>query len=165
MRDQTALAEVYEPALGAWFLTGPMSAARQGHTATLLGNGTALVAGGCAGSPCAAVEVFNPITARWTPAPGMRVPRINHTAALLGDGRVLVAGGIAFCEPEFGICFTTDAAEIYNPRTGLWTHTGSMIAARELHTATRLNDGTVLVAGGFDSFGAIRHASSERFTP
>ena len=160
-----ASAEVYDPALGAWFLTGPMTAARHGHTATLLGNGTALVAGGCAGSPCAAVEVFNPNTARWTPAPVMRVPRANHTATLLGDGRVLVAGGIAACDPEFGVCFTTEAAEIYNPRTGLWTRTGSMIAAREFHTATRLHDGTVLVAGGFDWSDALWHASTERFTP
>jgi len=142
-----------------------MTTPRQGHTATLLPDGRVLVAGGCAGMACSTAEVYNPLTAMWRPASGMRVPRVGHSATLLGDGRVLVAGGNYGCDPEFGVCFTTPAAEIYNPQTGQWTRTGAMIVPRELHTATRLADGRVMVAGGLDASNAIRYASCELFTP
>ena len=37
---------------------------------------------------------------------------------------------------------------MYDPASGTWTATGSLTAARYVHTATLLPNGTVLVAGG-----------------
>ncbi len=42
-------------------------------------------------------------------------------------------------------------AEIFDPATGAITPSGSMSIAREQHVAVRLNNGKVLVAGGYDN--------------
>ena len=50
-------------------------------------------------------------------------------------------------------------AEWYDPTTGTWTVAANMTVARHGHTATLLDDGTVLVAGGDD------RGSAEVFDP
>jgi Bacterial Ig-like domain (group 2) len=47
------------------------------------------------------------------------------------------------------------SAELYNPTTGTFTLTGSLNTAREFQTATLLNNGMVLIAGGLNNGGAI----------
>jgi len=60
-------------------------------------------------------------------------------AALLQDGRALVAGGDGYS--------AFNSAEIFSPATNGWSSAGSMTVAHALATATRLNDGRVLIAG------------------
>jgi hypothetical protein len=52
-------------------------------------------------------------------------------------------------------------AEIYDPGNGIFSVTGSLINARWQDTATLLNDGTVLMAGGFS--GNSPTGSAERY--
>jgi hypothetical protein len=55
-------------------------------------------------------------------------------------------------------------AELYDPKTGVWTATGSMTSPRFEHTATLLADGKVLVAGAELAPDAIL-ASAELYDP
>jgi WD40 repeat protein len=72
----------------------------------------------------------------------------------LVDGTVLVAGGTGLA-----------TAEKYDPGTGKFTPTtGSMSVARQLHTATLLSSGKVLIAGGLrDNSPSL--ATAELFDP
>jgi hypothetical protein len=149
-------AELYDPASGIWSTTGSMSVGRADHTATLLNNGKVLVAGG--GSDI--TELYDPTTGIWSTTGSMSVVHYHHTATLLDNGKVLVAGG----QSVLGFSSTTFAsAELYDPITGIWSTTGSMSVGRADHTATLLNNGKVLVAGG--QVGSSTIASAELYDP
>ena len=56
-------------------------------------------------------------------------------------------------------------AKVWDPATGLWTIVGRLHQPRARHTAARLPDGRVLVAGGEDYQGSGTLASAEIFDP
>jgi hypothetical protein len=68
---------------------------RREHTASLLNDGTVVVAGGNNGGTwVASAEVYDPATGTWSATGAMAAARFRHTATILNDGTVLVAGGI-----------------------------------------------------------------------
>jgi len=163
-----ASSEIYTPGTpgtGTW--TGTVKTARQNHTATLLLDGTVLVAGGkdSSGNALNSAQLYNPTTRTWTSAGTMKTGRFYHTATRFTNGTVLLSGGQGTGST------TLSASEIYTPSgtpgtAGTWASTtGSMGTARLLHTATLLSDGTVLVAGGGVAGGTSGLTSSEIFTP
>lgn len=154
----TASAELYDPATGTFTATGPMTTPRTGATATLLEDGDVLVAGGCCqlGNPyqnLTSAELYDPTTGTWSATGSLNDPRSDDTATLLQNGEVLVAGGS--CSGTRYGCTAGEflielrSAELYDPTTGTWSLTGSMREGRSLQTATLLQNGEVLVTGGF----------------
>jgi hypothetical protein len=163
----TSTAEVYDPVANKWSPVDPMSTPRGFHLATTLADGRVLVTGGwtlpaCLIAATATTEIFDPVTGRWSPTGSMNTSRsplvLTASDGLLTDGRVLVAGGKAGAA-----LVTTATAEVYNPGTGAWSLTGSMAAARQGHTTTRLATGQMLVAGGGNNTGTL--ASAEVYSP
>jgi hypothetical protein len=143
--DATALdaAELFDPGNGQFATIPPMSFARYNHTATLLPDGSVLIAGGMTNSGLTgSAEVWNPRLAIFVRVGDMATPRATQSAELLPDGRVLVAGG-----------YNTEnvaesSAEIFDPSTGLFTSAGSMVQGVFSAVSCRLGDGDILIAGG-----------------
>ena len=81
--------------------------------------------------------------------------RIINTTTLLFDGRVLVTGG-------YNGGFLA-SSEIYEPWSGTWSSTGSMMTSRYNHRAAQLPDGRVLISGGSNASGGL--ASAEIYDP
>ncbi len=154
-----ASAELFDPlannGVGAFTPTGNMNSARDVATATLLSNGTVLLAGGFTGDSTgpavSSADIFDPAAGLFTATASMSAARGRHTAALLPDGTVLVAGGIS----TFSGTTAASTGEIYDPAAGTFSATGSMSAARELHRATILANGNALVTGGDDGVNVL----------
>jgi hypothetical protein len=140
-----ATAELYDPASGSFSFTGNSTAVRSGHTATLLLNGWVLIAGG---SGTATAELYDPSPGTFTPTAGdMTEARSGHTATLLGSAN----GGVLI------ISATDGSADLYNPTTQTFVRVGPLPSqywpyASTGHTASLRNDGTVLAAGGYDTY-------------
>jgi hypothetical protein len=98
-----------------------------------------------------AISVATGITATvqsgtFTLTGSLNTARYDHTATLLGNGGVLVTGGLGVS----GAYTSLASAELYSIKKGKWTVTGSMSVGRTAFTATLLQNGDVLVAGGSD---------------
>jgi hypothetical protein len=140
---------------------GNMEVARSGHTATLLKDGRVLIIGGGDPRP----EIFDPSTGKFTLTSSPATQRLGlASATLLSDGRVLIAGGLSPETDATGHLTLLDSTEVFDPATNAFSSTGSMVQARREHTATLLNDGRVLIAGGYFDHICIT-ASAELFDP
>ena len=109
-------------------------------------------------------------------APGatgsMNTPRQSFAATVLNNGLVLVTGGTTSATATG---FELNSAELYDPQTGTWRYTGIgqqtfMTIQRRDHSATKLNDGRVLIAGGAAGSNSLSSAeifdpATETFTP
>jgi hypothetical protein len=85
----------------------------------------------------------HPAKGKFTVISRMTIKRGRPSATLLPNGDVLITGG-GVAENE-----SLASAEIFDARNLTLHPTGSMHHARIVHTATLLNDGRVLIAGGY----------------
>jgi N-acetylneuraminic acid mutarotase len=131
----------YDPAASRWIRAANMSVARSGHTATRLLDGRVLVVGGSFGASQPGAELYEPARDGWVPTAPMPSPRTGHAAELLSDGRVLVAGGGS----DFG---AADAAQIFDPATGVWSLAGSLQRSGPRLQLAALADGRILALAG-----------------
>ena len=159
-------ATTFDPATGFWTSVTGMLQPRAYAMAVLLADGSVLVAGGSrSGQPLDTAERYNPGTDTWVAAGRLNLPRTQGTLTLLPDGRVLAAGGGVEGAPGWN---STASAELFDPKSGVWTMTAPMSVARARHTATLLPDGEVLVAGGATTFhgdiGSVT-ATAELYNP
>ena len=143
-----AAAELYDPKTGSFSLTGLQATASADATATLLPDGRILIAGGdSGGTSLSSAELYDPTTGKFSPTGSLATARDRAVATLLPDGQVLVAGGYNGT-PAGGDLVAS--AEVYDPKTGLFSPTGSLASGRRSATATLLPDGQVLIAGGYN---------------
>lgn len=105
-----------------------------------------------------------PLPGAFTQVGDLNQARYAHTATLLttgaAAGQVLVAGGQIFDAGSGGL---TASLERFDPGKGGFVTAGSLASPRSSHTATRLSDGRVLLAGGVGPAGVL--ASAELYDP
>jgi len=120
-------AEIYDPTKGGFQSAGKLLIARDSHSATLLANGTVLVAGGYTHgfdgdadptwNTIINAELFDLATSVSTTAASLEIGRAEHQATSLNNGQVLLTGGIAgylalCCRPKPHIV-SLASAELY----------------------------------------------------
>ena len=152
--------EIYNPATGTWSGANALGGNRLAPALTLLSTNQVMVSGGVQvgfflGVPLSAasttnVQRWNPATGTWSNGANMAQGRAGHhfNQVTLTDGRVLMTGGVNV--PSLlnaTAAAPIQGAEAYNPTTNSWA-TYNMPNVRTLHSATRLADGRVVVAGG-----------------
>jgi hypothetical protein len=140
-----ASAQLYDPATGSFAATGSMTTSRDSHRAVVLDDGKVLITGGidAGGIVLSSAEIYDPATGTFAATGNMTNVRYEHAASLLSDGRVLITGGFDQNSSSLGLA----SAELYDPKTGAFTATGSMAITRGGHASTLLNSGLVLVTG------------------
>ena len=138
---------------GATFENGPlMNRARIVPLATTLSNGNIAIFGGREYGFVSSyyTDIYDPIAKTFTEL-NMAVPRDNAALVTLTDGRYLLVGG----GYDWGIpAYATN--EIFDPADNSFTMASSMGYSRMQPAAAQLNNGNVLIVGGwYDDYAAI----------
>jgi hypothetical protein len=156
-------AEVYDPAVGTWTVVGALSVPRYNNIIAVLPNGKALLAGGYSvGGLTASADLFDPSTNSFSLTAAMSVPRASNVGPRRTAKRrcfITVRSSLR-AAPRTAVSW--QSATLYDSTSGTWSATGSLVTARTYHTATLLQDGKILVTGGF---GSAALASAELYLP
>jgi len=162
-------AEVYDPVANSLTLIGPAVGAYS-DTTNVLATGFTLVAGGAGITDQPNAELFNFSSFAFTPTGNLNTARHLHASARLNFNQVLLVSGSTGCSAALvtnfpNTCGTpTTSAELYDSVGGAFSTTGSLNVARSGATATLLNDGTVLVTGGWTT-SATTTPTAELYIP
>ncbi|WP_127716169.1 kelch repeat-containing protein [Halobacteriovorax sp. HLS] len=120
---------------------------RSHHTATVLDSDEVLITGGWGANMSA--EIFNHSTQSVATLPSMNHPRVEHAALKLDNGDVLITGGWKGRNQFWTGRDSQANAELFNAKKMKFESIGSMKVPRAAHTMTKLNDGRILIVGGF----------------
>ncbi|MBL9026342.1 MAG: hypothetical protein JNL21_29370 [Myxococcales bacterium] len=144
--------EIFDPSSEQWSAGPELQLARFDAAAVVLSDGRLLLAGGStflggAQSTSAALELVDPDAALGQDVGAMTVARWRHSSSLLPNGTVLSAGALG---PNFSPS-TIVTTEAFDPSSLSSKLTGTLPAPTALHQATLLEDGRVLLTGGFNT--------------
>jgi len=156
----TTGSEIWSESSQKWTGTGSLNLPRGYFAAQPLQNGNIIAFGGMDSSyiSYSSTKVYDASAGVWawngSGAVGdakvlMGVARTNLASAVLKDGRVMAIGGEYrnpgdANNPDHGWA----TVEIFDPKTGQWSDTGSLHTPRRNAQAVTLTDGSVLVVGG-----------------
>jgi hypothetical protein len=141
---------------GVWTLTTAMVFSHPSRRIAALADGDALIYGGTLASYVA--EYYAPSTGSWTATHDLGLnPPGGNTLTLLNSGEVLLVGGSTHVGTSY---VAQTSCHLYTSSNNAWSSTGSLNHARVAHTATLLQNGEVLAAGG-----GATPASAELYTP
>lgn len=131
---------------------------RQRHALVALPRGRAMTVGGATRTGLTNLaELWTPDAGAWvSPEHSLSMGLGSHSATAL-DGDVLVIGG----EPPNSV--DTARAQRYEAAEQRWCLAGELLSARKQHTATLLDNGKVLVAGGVSA--GVCEATAELWEP
>gem|GEM_PF-1251038 len=159
---------IYNPANNSWTNGASLSTQRFRHSMTTAPNGRIIITGGLntSGSPAvnnylSSVEIYSPSGDNYYQGSNLPEGRRGHFTAVLPNGNVLVAGGAT---GDNTISTTTKEYNTGDQRSNTFTATGSLTTARAYHTATLLNSGKFLIAGGYAG-GSDYFAGCELYDP
>jgi hypothetical protein len=160
-------AEVYDPSSGNFSRAGHLKQPRIAHVAALLGTGKVLIAGGGRGGMPGGyisydtAEMYDPANRQFTlMGAHMNSDRVGAAAVKLNDGRVLIVGGksgrvVTSRHSNLASLTPLNTAEVYDPEVGAFVKTGNMSAVHYLPTVTKIDNGDVLVVGGWTIRGPL----------
>ena len=152
-----------------------LTPARGGHTANLLSKGPnagkVLLCGGQSAAPITTItetcDLFNPGDNTLTDAVSMVSARMGHSAVMLKSGNVLVTGGRRW--NQAGTAWLYEPMnEMYDVLISSWSPKDALMQGRIDHTATVLNNGLILIAGGYNStntYKCVNDEGEECWTP
>ena len=145
---------------GEWTIRASPPDVLQESVLISLADGRVIMAGGIlsAGRNTAAsaeVEVYDPSHDSWAQLPPMPAPQYDATGVLLADGSILIAGGEATFAAFAGAPPVTNAV-LFDPAKNTWTKLPPLPYAESGATATLLDDGRILLAGGADANSVLR---------
>lgn len=144
----TGVIEAYDATTNTWSTFAEMPETRAYHTAHLIRNDLAAFMLGENEINSASTALYDLVNKEWRHAGDTAIPHAyGQTTTELSGGEIVVIGGEPNTAQRGSLALRE--AERFDPASEAWRTAAPMSAPRYFHSATLLNDGRILVAGGF----------------